>query len=199
MDFQVYEYIRKMPAVLGFVAATAIVSIIASLIGPETTQSLGLTPASMSYGHLHTMITYAFLYADFMHWFFNSLFIIVLGLLLETRIGSFRTSLILILGILSFSISSVVFDKPSTLPMIGSSGAAYSLLAAYGITLFRAFKTISTWERVFGFMLVVIPLWGLITSLATPVGRGRLLATAVGVVIMSIYISLTRELIETQS
>lgn len=198
MAYQLHKYIQKMPAVICFVVAVTIVTIITELIGSAAIQSLGLTPALMSYRQLHTMVTYAFVHAGFIHWFFNVCWILALGLLLESRIGSFRIGVLLIMGIISFSTSTTIFNNSLTAPMIGCSGVAYSLLAAYAITLYKTFKILPIWEKVLGLILVVVPLWNSMISITSPAGKGWLVATGAGVMIMFIYILSTRELIETE-
>ncbi len=196
MDNQILKSIRNNPVTIGVVMGMTIISISANLIGTSAIQSLGLSPATISYRSLFTIVTYAFLHADIVHWFFNTCWIVAFGLLLEPRIGSFRTGLLMLMGTLALSISMVVFDEPSPALVMGCSGAAYSLLAAYALILCKTFNTLATWEKVIGLIIVLLPTLGLISSMTHPIGRGELLSTAVGVIVMFVYVSLTREIIE---
>ena len=195
---QLKKLIRKMPVVVSFVVAVTVVTIFTELIGTKAIESLGFTPASMSFRHLHTMVTYAFVHAGFMHWFYNICWILALGFLMESRLGSVRIGLLLFMGIISFSMSATMFNNSSTAPVIGCSGVAYSLLAAYVFTLYKTFRILPIWEKVLGLILVVVPLWNLMISLTSPAGKRWLVATGVGVMIMFIYILSTKELIETE-
>ena len=196
MDNQVLKIIRNIPVTMGVVMGVTIISISANLIGTSAMQLLGLSPATISLRTLFTMVTYAFLHADIVHWFFNTCWLVAFGLLLEPRIGSLRTGLLMFMGTLAFSLSMVMFDKSPPVLVMGCSGAAYSLLAAYALILYRTFKTLATWEKVTGLILVLLPILGLLSSMMHPIGRGRLLSSVVGVIIMFVYISLTKEIIE---
>ncbi len=77
-----------------------------------------------------TLITHIFLHANFMHFFFNILFLIFFAPLLERRIGSSR---FLLIFFASGVIAGIGHSLTSITPVLGASGALYGVFGALAV------------------------------------------------------------------
>lgn len=95
----------------------------------------GLVPVDvLSKGYLWQCLTYLFLHGHLMHLVFNMLVLWMLGGEMEERVfetvGFLKYYFICGIGAAAFN---VVVSYQSDIPIIGSSGAMYGILAAYAI------------------------------------------------------------------
>lgn len=95
-------------------------------------QELAFQPADLSQGNFYTLFTSMFLHANFVtHLLGNMLFLFLLGMPLEQRIGKIRFAVVYfvsgIIGTLFMGI--VLIDSPTTL-VLGASGAISGLMGA---------------------------------------------------------------------
>ncbi len=87
-------------------------------------------------GEYHRLFTAMFLHADPVHLFFNMYFIYIIGSTLERMFGHARFLVIYVAGGLLGSVTSVVLGDFNT-ASVGASGAAFALLAAELVFLYR--------------------------------------------------------------
>lgn len=87
--------------------------------------SLGLNQDS----GLKSFITYQLSHAGFIHFFSNMVFMVALGMYLETLLGSFGFLCLYFFGGIAGGIFFNLFNSASFVPMIGASGAVSALLA----------------------------------------------------------------------
>ena len=78
-----------------------------------------------------TLVTYAFLHADFWHLLGNMVFLWVFADNIEATIGSVRFFLFYFLGGLAAHAAHIYFNWYSTVPTIGASGAIAAVMGAY--------------------------------------------------------------------
>jgi len=97
----------------------------------ETLVELGLK-SHLTVQEPWTLITSMFLHASFVHLIFNMLFLIAIGIPLESRLGKTRFMMIYILGGIVGSIVFVLVEWSATVNVIlvGASGAISSLMGA---------------------------------------------------------------------
>ena len=82
-------------------------------------------------------LTYSVLHYDFEHLIGNLILQLVIGVLLEL-IFKWRICFVFLLGIISGSLASSVFDP--YVKLLGSSGGSYALIGAYIILFIRRFR-----------------------------------------------------------
>lgn len=108
-------------------------------LGWNLTQYLGFAPARLLDGWIWQPFTYAFLHSGPVHLLFNLLVIWSMGSELEWRWGSGRFALYYGICVLGAATMYAIFcltgisSWGTSYPVIGSSGAVYGLLMAYGI------------------------------------------------------------------
>jgi rhomboid family protein len=78
-----------------------------------------------------TYLTYAFFHNDFMHLAGNMLFIWVFGDNVEDAMGHLRFTLFFLACAAAGAVAHSLFEPESTSPLIGASGAAAGIIAAY--------------------------------------------------------------------
>ena len=99
----------------------------------RTLYELGLSTSDLFAGkELWTLVTSMFLHADFFHLIFNIIFLIAIGLPLESRIGKRRFLTVYFLGGISGSIifAALEWNMSVNVILIGASGAISALLGA---------------------------------------------------------------------
>ncbi|RMD94477.1 MAG: rhomboid family intramembrane serine protease [Calditrichaeota bacterium] len=109
-----------------------------------------------SFRNLHSLFTAMFLHGGLMHVAGNMLYLYIFGDNVENSMGSLRYLLFYLLCGLGASVSHIVIEPSSTMPMVGASGALSGVLAAYLVTFPRA--------RV----LVLVPVFFFITTIRLP-------------------------------
>jgi len=80
-----------------------------------------------------TLVTYAFLHADFMHIFGNMIFLFVFGDNIEDAMGHFRYLIFYFACAIGGGLAHSLVEPMSTAPLVGASGAVAGVIAAYVI------------------------------------------------------------------
>lgn len=130
---------RMTPLVKALIILNSFVFIIQMIfhkwLGIDLTTMFGLSPLDvLSKGYLWQCVTYLFLHGHLMHLVFNMLVLWMLGGEIEERVfkavGFLKYYFICGIGAAVFN---VIISYQSDIPIIGSSGAIYGILAAYAI------------------------------------------------------------------
>jgi membrane associated rhomboid family serine protease len=124
-----------------------------------------------------TLVTSMFLHGGFLHLLFNMLYLWIFGTNVEDFLGSFRFVLFYLISGLGASLTHIIFNPNSQVPMIGASGAIAGVLGAYLIlypnarvmTLVFLFVIIRIIPIPASFVLII---WFLIQILNVGVGGG---------------------------
>lgn len=148
-DANYLRHIRLQYVTLAIIVANCLVWFFFGstiIVGKQTIQaaifSFGFIPAVANgyaslpdtFPHLPeyaTYVTYAFMHADFMHLAGNMLFIWVFGDNVEDAMGHFRFIVFFLLCAAAGALAHSLFRPESTSPLIGASGAAAGVIAAY--------------------------------------------------------------------
>ncbi len=136
--------VRTTPAVRILMIACAVAYLLQmtadTFFNAHVMEWLGLVPYRVfRYGAVWQLFTYQFLHADLFHILFNMLVLWMIGSELEGQWGTrFFTRYYLFCGtaggLLYILVQFFFRDSPTSLiPVVGSSGAVYGLLVAYGI------------------------------------------------------------------
>ena len=99
----------------------------------RTLYELGLNTSRLFAGEeLWTLVTSMFLHADFFHLIFNMLFLIAIGIPLESRVGRWRFLTIYFAGGISGSLifAALEWSTDHAIILVGASGAISALLGA---------------------------------------------------------------------
>jgi len=88
---------------------------------------------------LATLVTSLFLHGSLMHLISNMLFLFIFGDNVEDRLGHFGFLIFYLAGGVIASISHILFNPLSSMPIIGASGAISAVLGAYFLLFPRAF------------------------------------------------------------
>ncbi|MEO1703163.1 MAG: rhomboid family intramembrane serine protease [Pseudomonadota bacterium] len=91
----------------------------------ELPVGLAIIPEELS------LISYAFLHADFLHLASNMLFLWVFGDNVEDALGHFRFLVFYLLCAIAGGIAHGLVDPSSAIPLIGASGAVAGIIGAY--------------------------------------------------------------------
>ncbi len=94
---------------------------------------LGLTPALFWKGYIWQPATYMFLHGGIFHLFFNMFVLWMFGTTLESTWGSRRFLKFYFICGIGAGLLNAVITPISPVPTVGSSGAIYGLLMAFGI------------------------------------------------------------------
>lgn len=134
-------------------------------------------------------ITYQFSHSTWMHLFSNLLFLVVMGMAVESLVGSMGLLLVYLFGGLVGGLGFLWFDPQGTVPMVGASASISALLAFYCLaesrTRVRFLYLVSPMPGYYGAIylptLLMIPLF-LVSDIAnlwaTPAGLGAGVAYA---------------------
>ncbi|GAB4365667.1 MAG: rhomboid family intramembrane serine protease [Kiloniellaceae bacterium] len=79
---------------------------------------------------LPTLVTYAFLHADFMHLALNLGFLLAFGSFVERHLGALRYLLLFALTAAAGALTEFSFAGPEPVALIGASGAVYGMTGA---------------------------------------------------------------------
>ncbi len=127
--------------------------------------NLGLIPSNILYTIVTgspldpvmiTFITAMFLHGGWLHVLSNMLFLWVFGDNVEDRLGHFRYLLFYLAAGIIGSVSHILTNPASEVPVIGASGAVAGVLGAYLITFPRA-RVLALIPIIFFFTLAEIP------------------------------------------
>ena len=88
-----------------------------------------------------TLVTYAFLHADWMHLLSNMLFLWIFGDNIEDALGHVRYFIFYIAAAVLSALVYLAFNADSNAPLIGASGAVAGIMGAYAV--------LYPWARVF--------------------------------------------------
>lgn len=97
-----------------------------------------------------TLVTYAFLHADWMHVLTNMLFLMVFGDNIEDAMGHFRYLLFYLCCAAAGGIAHMLAEPGSMAPLVGASGAVAGVIGAYIILYPKV--------RVYVLARIIIPL-----------------------------------------
>jgi membrane associated rhomboid family serine protease len=135
---------------------------------------LWLMPAQVVRGYVWQLVTYAFVHAGFLHFFFNMLALWMFGSQMEQTWGARRFLKLYAWGVFGAAALSVALSYTGALgmtpitPTVGASGGVYAVLIAFGMTfpeseIMMIFPPVSIKAKYFVWLLIVITL---ISSLA---------------------------------
>lgn len=94
--------------------------------------NFGAIPVEISnYVDLHTLGTSMFLHGDILHLAGNMLFLWLFADNIEANAGNAHFVFFYLLGGFVASMSQILFDPSSTLPIVGASGAISAIMGAY--------------------------------------------------------------------
>jgi len=102
-----------------------------------------------------TLVTHIFLHGSFEHFFFNMLFFIFFGPLLERKIGSTK---FLLIFFLSGIFAGIGWSLTSAYPALGASGALMGIFATLAVLMPRM--------RVYFFFLIPMEIWMVVVLFA---------------------------------
>jgi membrane associated rhomboid family serine protease len=162
---------RNIPlhyATLGLIAANFLVFALQTWVLAETTEAgLALIPATFTgeAGRVETVVpewativTSAFLHADFWHLFGNMLFLWVFGDNVEDALGHLRFVVFYLLCAMAGGVAHIVWDPDSNARLIGASGAVAGVVSAYLVLHPR----VRIWVLVLGKVPLRLPAYWII-------------------------------------
>jgi membrane associated rhomboid family serine protease len=121
------------PAVKYLILICSGIFVFQLLFRPEWFVLLGLTPALFWRGFIWQPVTYMFLHGGILHLFFNMFVLWMFGSALESTWGAGRFLKFYFICGIGAGILNAAVTPASPIPTIGSSGAIYGLLMAFGI------------------------------------------------------------------
>ena len=116
---------KQMHVVWTYTAICFVTTLIC-LTNRQMIDVLAISGSQFELARIHTLLTYSFAHGSIVHWFFNMLFLIPAGIILEPKLRSFKTLSIILAGIIATSICYSLFG--SEVPMIGSTGTVCAVL-----------------------------------------------------------------------
>ncbi len=157
-------------ATLGLIAANVLVFVLQiTVLGDMTEVGLMLIPATFT-GELvrpdeiavvpewATIVTSAFLHADFWHLFGNMLFLWVFGDNVEDALGHIRFVVFYLLCAMAGGAAHIVWDTSSQAPLLGASGGVAGIVAVYLVLHPR----VRVWVLVLGKIPLRLPAFWII-------------------------------------
>ena len=132
--FQANQPIFRAPGVVvGLIALLALVHLALETGGMETRAwvfyTFAFIPALYQY-RIWSFLTHGFLHADWLHLFFNCLWLLVFGSVVARRLGSLRFLLLSALAVVAGAGASLILHWGEPVIVIGASGAVSGLMAA---------------------------------------------------------------------
>ncbi len=124
-----------------------------------------------------TLIASMFLHGGFLHLLFNMLYLWIFGNNVEDFLGPFRFILFYLISGVGASLTHIIFNANSQIPMIGASGAIAGVLGAY-LILYPKARVMTLIFFIFFIRIVPIPaafvlgFWFLMQVLNVGVGGG---------------------------
>ncbi len=140
-----FAVLKSAPATLVIALATALVSLIVTLLGLEQHAALyaGFMPARASLGLggdvpglvpvVLTPLSSALVHGGLMHLAFNLLTLVYCGVATERAIGAKGIVVLYLVGAYAACAAQWAVDPASPAPMIGASGAASAIVGAYAL------------------------------------------------------------------
>lgn len=126
------------------------ISFVLQLLIPGYDERLALIPAFLS-SRPETLVTHIFLHGSFDHLFFNMLFFIFFGPVLERRIGSPKFLIIIFFSGIVAGIGWSLTTTNPFVPVVGASGALSGIFATLAVLMPRM--------RVYLFFIIPIEIW----------------------------------------
>jgi membrane associated rhomboid family serine protease len=132
--FQANQPVFMAPGVVvGLIALLALAHLALETVGMETriwvTYAFAFIPALYQH-RVWSFLTHGFLHADWLHLFFNCLWLLVFGSVVARRLGSLRFLLLSGLSVVAGAASSLALHWGEAVIVIGASGAVSGLMAA---------------------------------------------------------------------
>lgn len=132
--FPANQPIFKAPGVVvGLIALLAMVHLALEIGGTEirlwAIYTLAFIPALYQY-RIWSFLTHGFLHADWVHLFFNCLWLLVFGSVVARRLGWWRFLLLSGLAVVAGAVASLLLHWGEAVIVIGASGAVSGLMAA---------------------------------------------------------------------
>ena len=124
-----------------------------------------------------TLIVSMFLHGGFLHLLFNMLYLWIFGNNVEDFLGPFRFLIFYLIAGVGASLTHILFNANSQIPMIGASGAIAGVLGAY-LVLYPKARVMTFMFLFFFIRIVPIPaafvlgFWFLMQILSVGVGGG---------------------------
>lgn len=115
----------KKMRVIWLYAAMCLVTTLICMSNQKIMSNLAIDGGHFELAKIHTLVTYSLAHGGITNWFFNMLFLVLAGLILEPRLGNLKTMFVLLAGILATSISYALL---ASVPMISSTGAVYAVI-----------------------------------------------------------------------
>jgi len=153
------------------IAAMALIHLYLTLIPPEETllfyQTYSLFPARLFDGiYIDTLLTYIFLHGNWVHLIINCASLLGAGVIVETDLGHLKFLGAFISSGAIAGLSHSLLNPPSTVPIIGASGAIFGVIAV--LFLLMPFKItyaliIPLPSVAVGLILSIIELYSLYT------------------------------------
>jgi membrane associated rhomboid family serine protease len=111
-----------------------VVIFIISYFIPDLNSELGFRPTYLfKVDKIYTIITSMYIHANIIHLLFNMIFLVVIGLLLEEKIGTLRYAIIYYItgfaAVVTYSLTSGLLN-PNVI-LVGASGGLFGILGAY--------------------------------------------------------------------
>ena len=123
------------------------ISFVVQLLVPSYTELFKLVPALVM-ARPWTLVTHIFLHGSFEHFFFNMLFFVFFGPVLERKIGS---SKFLLIFFLSGIVAGVGWSLTAVSPVVGASGALSGVFATLAVLMPRM--------KVYLFFFIPLEMW----------------------------------------
>ena len=124
-----------------------------------------------------TLVTSMFIHGGFIHLFFNMLYLWIFGNNIEDFLGPIRFVIFYLLSGLGASLTHIIFNMNSQVPMIGASGAIAGVLGAY-LILYPGARVLTFVFLFFIIRIIPIPaafilgLWFLLQVMNVGIGGG---------------------------
>lgn len=96
-----------------------------------TSTNLSFIPALFGQGkHLYTIVTSMFMHANFAHLWGNMIFLFLVGIFIEKRLGTIKFLIFYLLVGICSTLFYYLFNQTSQVALLGASGAIFGLMGA---------------------------------------------------------------------
>lgn len=126
------------------------ISFVIQLLIPGYTGLLKLTPALVM-ERPWTLITHIFLHGSFEHFFFNMLFFVFFGPVLERKIGSSKFLIIFFISGIVAGVGWSLIPDNLFVPVVGASGALMGIFATLAVLMPRM--------KIYLFFIIPLEMW----------------------------------------
>ena len=137
LPVEVDNPVSRFPYVTAALVAINVLVFLLTLASPGIVEAHALVPAELFRGeHLSALLTSMFLHGGIAHILGNMYFLWIFGDNVEDVLGPFRYLLFYLVCGIAAGLSHVIAAGPSTIPLVGASGAIAGVMGAY-MYLFR--------------------------------------------------------------